>query len=293
MKNIFKIVLTTLALMPAIVYGITPNQIDNFQNGTVQNWATGALNPNPPTILTGGFGGAADKFLRVTSNGGLTAGGKLVFFNDIQWTGDYVGANITSISMRVRNSGASPLLLRVAFNGPAGFFCTADPIHLNSGGTWQIITFPIQTTNLTGTGAASSTMAGVTEMRILHNSVADYHGEPVAGQLDIDDISANSNIQSVNDGTSIPKSFELKQNYPNPFNPGTIISYSVASQTMVSLSVYSITGKEIETLVNEVKNPGLYSVYFDASALKLSSGIYFYQLHAGNYSVTKKFTLLK
>ena len=85
--------------------------------------------------------------------------------------------------------------------------------------------------------------------------------------------------------------FKLEQNYPNPFNPATIISYSVAENSFISLKVYDVLGDEITELVSEVKEPGNYSVSFDAS--NLSSGIYFYTLKANGYSLTKKMLLAK
>lgn len=85
--------------------------------------------------------------------------------------------------------------------------------------------------------------------------------------------------------------FSLSQNYPNPFNPATVISYSVAENSFVSLKVYDVLGNEISDLVNEVKEPGKYTVSFDAS--NLSSGIYFYTLKANSNSLTKKMLLAK
>ncbi len=93
---------------------------------------------------------------------------------------------------------------------------------------------------------------------------------------------------------AVPKEFALHQNYPNPFNPTTIIAYdipAVVSQHVVTLKVYDIIGREVATLVNEVKEAGSYEVKFDVS--KFASGIYFYRLSAGNYSAVKKLTFLK
>lgn len=80
----------------------------------------------------------------------------------------------------------------------------------------------------------------------------------------------------------LPTQFVLNQNYPNPFNPITNIEYSIPLVSQVTIKVYDILGNEIETLVNEEKSPGNYVVSFDAS--KLSSGVYFYKLQAGNSS---------
>ncbi len=90
---------------------------------------------------------------------------------------------------------------------------------------------------------------------------------------------------------SKPTSFYLEQNYPNPFNPSTTITFSIETQHVVSLLVYDILGKEIMTLVNETKNPGSYSVNFDAS--ELAGGVYFYKLKSGNNVQTRKMLLIK
>ena len=100
--------------------------------------------------------------------------------------------------------------------------------------------------------------------------------------------------------------FSLFQNYPNPFNPTTKIKYSIPtvalrpalpagrqaqSDITVTLKVYDLLGSEVATLVNEEKPDGEYEVEFDATGL--SSGIYFYQLKAGQFSETKKMVLLR
>lgn len=98
-------------------------------------------------------------------------------------------------------------------------------------------------------------------------------------------------ITGIQDAKQIPVEFALSQNYPNPFNPTTTINYSVSKSNSVTLKVYNVMGKEVETLVNEQKAPGNYEVRFDAS--KLASGIYFYQLKSGSLVSTKKLVLLK
>jgi len=92
-------------------------------------------------------------------------------------------------------------------------------------------------------------------------------------------------------GVSNPISFDLAQNYPNPFNPSTKISFQIAESGFTSLKVYDVLGNEVATLVSEEKPTGEYEVEFSGS--ELTSGIYFYQLKAGNYIETKKMLLLK
>lgn len=88
-----------------------------------------------------------------------------------------------------------------------------------------------------------------------------------------------------------PNIIELSQNYPNPFNPSTIINYEIPSESKVSLKIYDILGREITTLVNEVKMPGKYEIEFNAS--DFSGGVYFYKLNAGEFSKIKKMIILK
>ncbi len=91
--------------------------------------------------------------------------------------------------------------------------------------------------------------------------------------------------------TSIPVEFKLEQNYPNPFNPATTIKFTVPQVERVNLKVYDLLGREVATLVNEEKVPGSYEVKFDGS--NLASGMYIYQLQAGNMVISKKMMLMK
>ncbi|MCY7361419.1 MAG: T9SS type A sorting domain-containing protein [Ignavibacteria bacterium] len=88
-----------------------------------------------------------------------------------------------------------------------------------------------------------------------------------------------------------PVSFNLKQNYPNPFNPVTKIDFDIPNDGFVSIKLFDVGGREIKSIVNEFKNAGYYSVQLDASSLP--SGVYFYRLESGNFTSTKKITLLK
>lgn len=101
----------------------------------------------------------------------------------------------------------------------------------------------------------------------------------------------NSVTTDIKNEQEIDNNFILHQNYPNPFNPTTTIKYSVANAAEVELKVFDTLGREIQTLVNETKSPGSYSVEFNAN--NLSSGIYFYRLKADNNISIKKLTLVK
>ena len=108
------------------------------------------------------------------------------------------------------------------------------------------------------------------------------------------------NVFIGNNNNNIPDNYALYQNYPNPFNPITKIKFDVANPPLtkggqgglITLKIYDITGRKIQTFVNEKLNQGTYEVSFDGS--NLASGIYFYQLKVGNNILdVKKMVLLK
>jgi hypothetical protein len=89
-----------------------------------------------------------------------------------------------------------------------------------------------------------------------------------------------------------PKSYDLFQNYPNPYNPQTRIPYQVPASERVSIVIYNVLGETIATLLdNEVRQPGYYEAVWNGSAFP--SGMYFYRLHAGSFTATKKMLLLR
>jgi hypothetical protein len=109
----------------------------------------------------------------------------------------------------------------------------------------------------------------------------------------------NAPVSDLNDTENIvPQNFKLEQNFPNPFNPTTTMKYVIpqfisaeGGNLNVVLKVYDVLGNEVEELVNEEKPAGNYEVIFDAS--RLSSGVYYYKLNAGNFVETKKMILLR
>jgi subtilisin family serine protease len=121
-------------------------------------------------------------------------------------------------------------------------------------------------------------------------------------------------ITSTYEEQHLPSLIALDQNYPNPFNPTTTIRYSLPSQSInsaqgragvgshVTLKVYDVLGREVATLVNEVREPGMHTVQWNAAGL--ASGVYFYRIQAGppesegrrragGFTATKKLLLLK
>ena len=119
--------------------------------------------------------------------------------------------------------------------------------------------------------------------------------------------STSTSVKNFDLADKIPIDFLLFQNHPNPFNPSTVISYQISAFSYVTLKVYDVLGREVSTLVDEVKQPGSYSTLFSPGSAgqvlnsTLSSGVYFYQLKVTNHSAgtaqayieTKKMMFLK
>ena len=101
----------------------------------------------------------------------------------------------------------------------------------------------------------------------------------------------DTTVTGINDEINSINSFSLSQNYPNPFNPVTAIRYSIGKPGRVILKVFDVLGKELTTLINEEKPSGNYSVNFDGS--KLASGIYYYQMKAGEFYDHQKMYLVE
>ncbi|HEX7343188.1 MAG TPA: T9SS type A sorting domain-containing protein [bacterium] len=93
------------------------------------------------------------------------------------------------------------------------------------------------------------------------------------------------------DLSQLPREFQLHQNFPNPFNPMTTIRYDVPKSAHVNITVYNTGGQQVAMLVDGMRLPGYHEVIWDAAGL--SSGVYFYRIHAGDYVALKKLMLIK
>ena len=114
---------------------------------------------------------------------------------------------------------------------------------------------------------------------------------PIDGKtytLDFSNIAATS-IERTD--TEIPSSFELQQNYPNPFNPATTISFSIAETSFARLEIVNLLGQEVAVLMDEIAQPGHYTVDFDAQSLP--SGVYYYRLVTDKFTASRSMMLMK
>ena len=144
----------------------------------------------------------------------------------------------------------------------------------------------IKTGNVTGNGTTSIGHSYSFTDRNLASGNYSYRLKQIDYNGNFEYFNLNNEVN-----IGIPVEFDLSQNYPNPFNPSTTINFDLPTDGKVSVKLFDMSGKEIAVLVNEVKTAGYYSVNFNASSL--SSGVYFYNITADNFTATKKMMLVK
>lgn len=279
--------------VPFIIYGSTGGQPTGGSVTVTRNQTkvildnTGNANPMVDTITVSGIAGAVE-IKKVT----LTIGNvQHTWIGDLRFWLSKDAITDTTIS-------------RVGWTG-TGFGNSCDnfigTILSDSAGLVNIQNIP--TTCVGGQAQATGNFNPKSPLGVFANNGTNPNGNYIlrisdnaAGdtgslrswtlKIDYDVITGvNNNI------TSIPNEFSLSQNYPNPFNPSTKISYTIPSNGLVTLKIFNMLGKEVASLVNEVKSAGTYEVNFNAA--NLSSGVYFYRLESGNFVDTKKMFLLK
>ena len=167
------------------------------------------------------------------------------------------------------------------------------PIHIQqTTGTTNpaFFTMPVDF-RLTGTGMD-------TTFRLWNNSTDQYFSvhvptQPTVGQLDPNNwiLKTATLVSAGDDGSNTPLAFRLDQNYPNPFNPVTTMRFTIVNAQLTTLRVYDVLGREVAMLVNEVKQPGVYTVQWDAD--NVASGVYVCRLQSGQYLTSRKVLLLK
>lgn len=129
-------------------------------------------------------------------------------------------------------------------------------------------------------------VVGMNNLRI---SLTNYSEIKYEIELGMFDYLTNLETESI---PNVPTNFELYQNYPNPFNPSTTISWNLKTSGKVTLKIFDVTGKEVETILEEIQKAGFHSKLYIVNP-KLSSGVYFYRLSTPNYSETKPMVILK
>jgi uncharacterized protein (TIGR02145 family) len=228
-------------------------------------------------------------------NDGLTLADVLLNnTSDIRWT-DHFGSNTAgSIRCVLDNSSSVMPVELTSFNASV----TNGNVKLNWNTATELNTSSFDVEKNTDGNTSWQKIASVKASGNSSSPVSYSYIDKIANagkynyrlkMIDNDGSYKYSSI--VNADVLSPLTFELSQNYPNPFNPSTLIRYKTPISGLVSIKVFDALGKEVSTLVNEVKPSGNYEVSFNAK--NLSSGIYYYQMRSGNFIETKKLTLIK
>jgi hypothetical protein len=190
--------------LPSVAAAITAGELDDFQDGTTQGWVgglNGAIPLVPPTVVAdAGPMGPGDFALRVTGTGAVVGAGRAIVVNNVdpEWTGDYLTADVQEIMVDVRNLNDVPLTIRIGLDQPpletGGGRWVSEGVVVPAASPWTTITFSVRPEDLLAGGPSAVdpvvTLADVGVLRILHATEASYMGDPIAGQLDIDNIEA-------------------------------------------------------------------------------------------------------
>ena len=195
---------------------------------------------------------------------------------------------ISSDWKRVTATDDSDSLRISAFINPDGKRLSI--IIINIGSQTQSMSFDIQDFN-----ADSGVVVRTSETESGDTVLNSYNGKtsldfPTRSITTIS-LGGNTVTEVENHKQSNPMNFSLSQNYPNPFNPATTITFTMGKEDFVSLKIYDVLGREIETLIQKVVPGGIQSVQFNAEGL--NSGIYLYRMTVGNFSQSKKMMLLR
>jgi hypothetical protein len=215
---------------------------------------------------------------------------------DPQWTDHKIYSIQDSIvnwalpAMELNNWGFSPSLVTPPASSGNWWWCADSVYNLGNPVVWP--RFNGSYTNSTMLTASTEGLP-LGDLNWFPNKKAIWNAHQSALMQHIENEDTTQYIITGirQENNQIPNAFSLSQNYPNPFNPSTIIKYSVPISGVVTLKVYNSLGQEIATLVNQEQNAGNYNITFDAS--KLASGVYMYRIQSGDFSLTKKMTLLK
>ena len=180
----------------------------------------------------------------------------------------------------------------ISFGGTVGLAYSPAELSLKVGDTvtWQgsFSSHPLSSTSVPQ-GAASfqngsgSSFSYLVTVQGTYNYKCDIH----AGMTG----SFSAAVSSVEENAALPDIFQLDQNYPNPFNPSTTIAFTLPKAEYVDLKIFDSLGKEVARIVTDKLDPGNHVYHFDRH--DLASGVYYYQLVAGEFRGVKKMILLR
>jgi len=198
------LLLAAVLLQPTVGSAVVLGQIDTFQDGTLQNWDAGLGGiepPFPPVVIPdGGPGGVGDRYMQITGIGGLpNPGSRINVINrDLQWSGNYLAGGVNVITMSLKNTGATDLVVRVMIGDvavgslpPLNMAVSRDSVVLPAGGGWVAATFNITPSRMVAArGNVLPALTNAGELRIMHNPNPTFPPPSAVGQLGVDNVKA-------------------------------------------------------------------------------------------------------
>ncbi|WP_152604846.1 T9SS type A sorting domain-containing protein [Psychroserpens jangbogonensis] len=281
-----KLLILSLLLISAVSFAqVSANQVDDFEDGTSQNWEIGgAAAPEdfPMNVVTDGPNGVDDNYLTYSSLGGGGPVSKMIIFNagpTSQWSSNFTSESIVAIKMNVRVL-TTDLNLRVAFQGNGTRICSTNGIAVAAGIGWTEIIIPISASDFTlisGGSTIASALENVSAMRILSSSSPTWTGaDAVIATMHLDNITASTTL-STND---VIKTSEFSIS-PNPATSRLNV-YLPENSNNATISVYDVLGKRVFT--NQID---ALTTSIDVS--QWNSGVYLVRISTDHTAQTKRF----
>ena len=182
-----------LSGLPTSTFAISAGQSDDFEDGTTQGWGDPA--GNSVNIASGGPAGVNDNYMQVSS-GSFGGSARLITFNRSQWTGNYLAAGVTGLTVDLLNSGPSLIPIRIAIRegtGGAGTpgYSSTTAFSLPADGQWHTAFFSLAAGSLTPINSPqplATDLANVAEFRLLSSAAPATIGDSISGQFGVDNI---------------------------------------------------------------------------------------------------------
>ena len=283
MKQKLLIFSVLILISSGVIAQVSPGQIDDFEDGTVQSWFESGLSPNPPlNIDSDGPAGVDDNYMQDASTGVGTAGSRVVVRNVTQWAGDYTSQGIIAIRFDARVL-TNNLEFRVAMNGDGGSISTSNSVPVAAGSGWTPVVIPISASDMetvtsnVGPGFdVDLTLGNCTEIRIISSLIPAFAGDKIDAIMELDNIEALTTL-SVMD-IELNTDFRI---YPNPSN--TILRVSILELSPnLKMGVYDILGKQIlQRKIND------FSTVVNVSSW--NAGVYLVTISNDLFTQTKRF----